>query len=100
VCYGKLLGGQEVAVKRVPHNSQQGPKEFYHEVNYYLMPINSCCSQILIMFHNNWFDFHKLIIRMFISLSHSLILIVDFNILNPKFRLIHSKLELHQHKKI
>jgi hypothetical protein len=74
-------------------------KEFYNEVNYYLTPINSCCSQTIIMFHNNWFDFHKLVICMFISLSHSLILIVDLNILNPRFQLIHSKLELDQSEK-
>jgi hypothetical protein len=36
---------------------------------------------------------------MFISLSHSLILIVDLNILNPKIQLIHSKLELDQSEK-
>jgi hypothetical protein len=53
VCYGKLHDGQEVAVKRASHNSQQGAKEFYNEVNYYLTPINSCCSQSIIMFHNN-----------------------------------------------
>jgi hypothetical protein len=51
------------------------------------------------MFHSNWFDFHKLVICMFISLSHSLILIVDLNILNPKIQFIHSKLELDQTEK-
>ncbi len=30
VCYGKLPEGQEVAVKMVIHNSQQGAKEFYN----------------------------------------------------------------------
>ncbi len=77
VCYGKLPDGQEVAVKRASPNSQQGAKEFYNEVIYYLTPV----------------------ICMFISLSHSLILIVDLNILNPKIQLIHSKLELNQSKK-
>ncbi len=53
VCYGKLPDGQEVAVKRVSHNSQQGVKEFYNEGNYYLTPISSFCSQtILILFHH------------------------------------------------
>jgi len=98
VCYGKLLDGEEVAVKRASCNSQRGAKQFY-KVNYYLMPVNSCCSQTIIMFHDNWFDFHKLVICMFISLSHSLILIVDLNILNLNFQLIHSKLELDQPKK-
>jgi hypothetical protein len=51
------------------------------------------------VFHSNWFDFHKLVICMFISLSHSLILIVDLNILNPKIQFIHSKLELDQTEK-
>ncbi len=99
VYYGKLPDGQEVAVKRASRNSQQGAKEFYNEVNYYLTPINICCSQTIIMFHNNWFDFHKLVICMFISLSHSLMLIVDLNILNPRFQLIHSKLEVDQSEK-
>ncbi len=99
VCYGKLPDGQEVAVKRASRTSQQGAKEFYNEVNYYLTPINSCCSQTIIVFHSNWFDFHKLVICMFISLSHSLILIVDLNILNPKIQFIHSKLELDQTEK-
>ncbi len=53
VCYGKLPDGQEVAVKRASPDSQQGAKEFYNEVSYYLMPINSCCSQTIIMFHHN-----------------------------------------------
>ncbi len=44
VFYGKLPDRQEVAVKRASRNSQQGAKEFYNEVNYYLTPINSCCS--------------------------------------------------------
>jgi hypothetical protein len=56
VCYGKLPDGQEVAVKRASPNSQQGAKEFYNEVNYYLTPINSCCSQTIIMFHSNSID--------------------------------------------
>ncbi len=96
VCYGKLADGQEVAVKRASPDSHQGAKEFYNEVSYYLTPIYSCCSQTIIMFHSNQFDFHKLVICMFISLSHSLILNVDLNILNPKIQLIHSKLELEQ----
>ncbi len=50
VCYGKLPDGQEVAVKRASRNSQQGAKEFYNEVNYYLTPISSCCSQTIITF--------------------------------------------------
>ncbi|CAK9198294.1 unnamed protein product [Sphagnum troendelagicum] len=33
VYYGKLPGGQEVAVKRASRNSQQGAKEFYNEVD-------------------------------------------------------------------
>jgi hypothetical protein len=53
VFYGKLPDVQEVAVKRASRNSQQGAKEFYNEVNYYLTPINSCCSQTIIMFHGN-----------------------------------------------
>jgi hypothetical protein len=52
VCYGKLLDGEEVAVKRASCNSQRGAKQFY-KVNYYLMPVNSCCSQTIIMFHDN-----------------------------------------------
>ncbi len=52
VYQGKLPDGQEVAVKRASHNSQQGANEFYNEVNYYLTPINSCL-QFIIMFHNN-----------------------------------------------
>jgi hypothetical protein len=53
VCYGKLPDGQEVAVERASHDSQQGAKEFYNEVNYYLTPINSCCSQTTMMFRHN-----------------------------------------------
>ncbi len=53
VYQGKLPDGQEVAVKRASHNSQQGADEFYNEVNYYLTPINSFCSRSIIMFHNN-----------------------------------------------
>jgi hypothetical protein len=53
VCYGKLLDGEEVAVKRASCNSQQGAREFYNKVNYYLTPVNSCCSQTIIMFHGN-----------------------------------------------
>ncbi|CAK9258910.1 unnamed protein product [Sphagnum jensenii] len=33
VCYGKLPNGQEVAVKRLSGNSQQGAQEFYNEVD-------------------------------------------------------------------
>ncbi|KAH9544711.1 hypothetical protein CY35_12G009200 [Sphagnum magellanicum] len=33
VCYGKLPNGQEVAVKRLSGNSQQGAHEFYNEVD-------------------------------------------------------------------
>jgi serine/threonine protein kinase len=53
VYYGKLPDGQEVAVKRLSPNSQQGANEFYNEVNYFLTLINSCCSQTIIMFHSN-----------------------------------------------
>jgi hypothetical protein len=53
VCYGKLPDGQEVAVKRVSPDSHQGAKEFYNEVNYYLTPINGCCSQTTMMFRHN-----------------------------------------------
>jgi hypothetical protein len=53
VCYGKLPDGQEVAVKRASPDSHQGAKEFYNEVNYYLTPINSCCSETIVMLHHN-----------------------------------------------
>jgi hypothetical protein len=53
VYYGKLPDGQEVAVKRASPDSHQGAKEFYNEVNYYLTPINSCCSLTTMMFPHN-----------------------------------------------
>jgi hypothetical protein len=53
VCYGKLPNGEEVVVKRASCNSQQGAKEFYNKVNYYLTLVNSWCSQTIIMFYGN-----------------------------------------------